>query len=103
MNVLDFWSSLSPVVQMALVAVIVVQVVLDVVAFRDLYKRPADQVVFGNKWIWVAVILAVSTVGAILYLAVGHKPAVAAEKRPPRPTGTRTADAADLLYGEKKA
>ena len=101
MNVLDFWNSLSSAVQMALIALLLVQAILDVVALRDLYKRPVAQVLFGNKWIWVAVILVVSTIGAILYLALGHKPAVASEKRATAPTGTRAA-AADLLYGERK-
>jgi hypothetical protein len=61
----------------ALGVLAVVEITLDVVALVDLYRRPAARVVFGNKWIWVAIIILVNIVGAILYLAIGRKPAAA--------------------------
>lgn len=102
MNAIDALNALSPEIKIALGVLVVVQVVLDVVALRDLYKRPLAQVVFANKWIWVAIILLVNTIGPILYLTAGHTPAAATEKRPATPAGTRASDAADLLYGERK-
>lgn len=80
----------------------VVQITLDVIALLDLYRRPVDQVVFANKWIWVAVILLVSTVGAIVYLAAARKPAVLTEgSAPPASTAVGTDKVADALYGPR--
>ena len=79
----------------ALGVLAVVQITLDVIALLDLYRRPIDQVVFANKWIWVAIVLLVNTVGAIIYLVAGRKPAVIAENAAPsaspsvRPRGHR--------------
>jgi uncharacterized membrane protein YcfT len=81
---------------------IVVQLALDVWAFMDLYRRPVDQLTISNKWIWVVIILFVSTLGAILYLLVGRKPAPVAEVAPQRPAADRGANAADALYGPPK-
>jgi len=82
--------------------IIVVQIVLDVIAFVDLYKRPADQLAFGNKVLWVIIILFVNTIGAIIYLAAGRKPAQATEVRPAAPAAARAANAADALYGSSR-
>jgi hypothetical protein len=63
----------------ALAVIALVQIGLDVVALVDLYRRPTFQVVIGNKWIWVAIILLVGLLGPILYLAIGRKPARAVD------------------------
>jgi hypothetical protein len=86
----------------ALGVLIVVQVVLDVFAFVDLYRRPVDQLTISNKWIWVAIILFISTLGAILYFVVGRKPAPVVEVAPQRPATARAENAADALYGARK-
>jgi hypothetical protein len=86
----------------ALGALLVVQVVLDVVALVDLYKRPNDQLTIAYKWVWVAIILLISTIGAILYLVIGRKPAAAVEARPAAPAAARAANAADALYGARE-
>lgn len=84
----------------ALSVVVVVQLALDVVALLDLYRRPIEQVVFANKWIWVAIVLLVNTIGAILYLVVGRRrDVVAVEVVPSRPTTDRPGTVADTLYG----
>ena len=84
----------------------VVQITLDVIALLDLSRRPVDQVVLGNKWIWVAVVLLVNTVGAILYLVAGRRPAVIAENAAPSASpsespSARIEDIADALYGPR--
>jgi hypothetical protein len=81
--------------------VIVVQITLDVISLLDLYRRPVEQVVFANKWIWVAVILLVSTVGAIIYLVAGRKPAILFEGRPAPSPAVRTENVAETLYGPR--
>ena len=95
-------SSLPAGLLLVLAVIALAELALDVVALVDLYRRPVDQVVLGNKWIWVAIILLVNLVGAILYLAIGHKPAPVAEgetaiERHPGAIET----AVDSLYGNE--
>ena len=84
-----------------LVVVGLVQLTLDVVALVDLVRRPVDRVVLGNKWVWVAIILLVNLLGAILDLAVGRKPAPAADVPSPGPASMRPGTIADSLYGPR--
>ena len=86
----------------AIGTLVVVQVVLDVIALRDLYLRPVERVAFGNKWVWVAIILLVSTIGAVLYLLVGRLPAPAVDVTASEPARDRAENAADMLYGAPK-
>jgi hypothetical protein len=86
----------------ALGALLVVQVVLDVYALVDLYRRPACELTIANKWIWVAIILVISTFGAIVYLIAGRKPVAAVEVASQRSASDRAANAADALYGAPK-
>jgi hypothetical protein len=86
----------------ALGVLVVLDITLDVMALADLYRRPIDQVVFANKWIWVAVILLVNTIGAIIYLVAARKPAVLTDDATPSgPTSVHTEDVADTLYGPR--
>ena len=86
----------------AMVVLGIAQLALDVAALVDLYRRPADRVATGNKWVWVAVILLVNLLGAILYFVVGRKPApVQDAAQPPAPSAARAADIADSLYGRR--
>lgn len=97
-------SNLADLPTGALVAIgvfAVVQLVLDVIAIVDLVRRPVDRVTGGNKWLWVAVILLVNTIGAILYLAIGRKAAPAADVAAPPVPGAGTASIADALYGPR--
>jgi len=82
----------------------VVAITLDVFALRDLYRRPTSQVVFANKWIWVAIILLASSLslGAIIYLVAGRRPAVLTDDAAPsESTSVRTESVADALYGPR--
>jgi hypothetical protein len=78
------------------------EVVLDVVALVDLYRRPVTQVTFGIKWVWVILIILINLIGSILYLAIGR------QRPPATPDTTRAADRrpdtagiADALYGPR--
>lgn len=82
--------------------VLLVEIALDVVAIVDLVRRPVATVVFGNKWVWVAIIVLVNLIGAILYFAIGRKQAPAVEPDARAMTPTRSnADVADALYGTR--
>ena len=60
-------------------ALVIVEIALYLIALIDLYRRPRSQVQLENKWIWLAIILLVSGLGSIAYLAFGRKPAPAVE------------------------
>jgi Phospholipase_D-nuclease N-terminal len=85
----------------ALGGLVLVQITLDVVSLLDLYRRPVEQVVFANKWIWVAVILVVNTVGAIVYLVAGRKPAILDEGPAASSPAVRAENVAETLYGPR--
>jgi hypothetical protein len=103
MNSLEGLKALPLPLLLGLGALLLVQVVLDVIALLDLFRRPVEQVVTGRKWLWVVIILFVNTIGAILYLVIGRKPSPAAEVRPSAPADARGSAAADLLYGKDVA
>ena len=86
----------------ALGVLVVLETALDVIALVDLYRRPLDQVVFANKWIWLAIVLLVNTFGAIIYLVAGRRlAALTDDATPSGPTSVRTEDVADTLYGPR--
>jgi hypothetical protein len=80
--------------------VLLVEIALDVVAIVDLIRRPVAAVQFGNKWVWVAIIVLINLIGAILYFAVGRKqtPVVDADARTAAPRRS-SAEITDALYG----
>ena len=78
------------------------EVVLDVIALVDLYRRPIAQVTSGNKWLWVILIILINLIGAVLYLAIGRKRTPQSDD--PTQPGERRSDAssiADALYGAR--
>ena len=95
-----------PVWTLVLVGVLIVfQLVLEIYALVKLFKTPDERLVLGNKWPWVAIIVLVNILGAIIFLAVGRKPAVMAESAPVADGSAqadRAAKAADVLYGSRE-
>ena len=86
----------------ALAVLVAAQLTLDVIALVDLYRRPVDQVIFANKWIWLAIILLVNTFGAIIYLLAARRPPVlTGDSAPVRRRSVGSDDIADLLYGPR--
>jgi hypothetical protein len=89
-----------------LVLVGLVQLLLQVAALVSLYRAPS--VMFGNKWVWVAVIVLLSLVGAIVYFAVGRQsgPAKTVETAMPQAdpdaAAQKARSAVDLLYGDEE-
>jgi hypothetical protein len=84
----------------AIAVIATAQLALEVYALLDMVRRPpAELTLGGRKWLWAIIILFVNWVGAILYLAVGRKPAIAAESAPAVPAAERSGAAVDALYG----
>jgi NADH:ubiquinone oxidoreductase subunit 6 (subunit J) len=80
-------------------ALAIVQITLDLIALIDLYRRPTARVTFANKWIWVAIILLVNTLGAIFYLAIGRRPAAGADNA--AAPAVSIEEVGDALYGPR--
>lgn len=100
MNGIPDLSALPAGVVVALGVAVLVIVVLDVVALVSLARRPREKVAFGNKWLWVAVIVLVNVVGAVLYFAIGRvRVQPAAEPASTGVTAAERASVADSLYG----
>ncbi len=53
-----------------LAPILILQLVLIGAALWDLARRPATR---GPKWVWVLIILFVSTIGPILYFVLGRE------------------------------
>ena len=95
-------TTLPPWLLVTLGVVALAELVLDVIALVDLYRRPIAQVTLGNKWVWVVLIILINLIGSILYLAIGRKRASQSD-HPQQPTEHRgnAASVADALYGTR--
>ncbi|WP_223692372.1 PLD nuclease N-terminal domain-containing protein [Leifsonia poae] len=76
------------------------ELALDVFALVDLVRRPRERVALGNKWVWVAIIVLINLIGAILYLTIGRRPATPVEQVPSAPGTVSNRSVADALYGD---
>lgn len=95
--------SLPPSVLAVLGVLALVQLTLDVIALVDLARRPRESVVFGNRWVWLAIIVLVNLLGAIVYLVIGRRQASPpGDYWTPPGTGAKPASSiADELYGTR--
>jgi hypothetical protein len=57
---------------LALMPLALISLGLEIFALVDLIRRDPKNVRGQNKWVWVLIIVLVSTIGAILYLLVGR-------------------------------
>lgn len=98
----DLWT-LPPGVLVVLAVLVALTLVLDVLALVDLYRRPAALLTFGNKWMWLVLILFLNLLGPILYLVAGRRPAphTSAPQAGRHTNPNAAADAADKLYGPR--
>jgi hypothetical protein len=53
----------------------VIQIALLVIALVVLLRTPNERLVFGIKWPWVLIVVLISMIGPIVFLAVGRRPA----------------------------
>lgn len=100
MMILDL-GSLPPAVLAVLGVLALLQLTLCAIALVDLARRPREAVVFGNRWAWLAIIVLVNLIGAIVYLAIGRKQATPHDslRIPPGLSATPSSSLADKLYG----
>lgn len=93
-------SSLPIFVLVILGIILAIQIILAIIALRDLHRRSVEDIVFSNKWIWVAIIILANILGPILYLVAGRKPTIVAQQTSATPSHQKE-DIADVLYGQK--
>lgn len=81
---------------------ILAQLGLEIYALVDMLKRPPEQLALGGrKWLWAIIILGVSWVGALVYLAAGRAPVPVVDVAPAVSAAQRGESAADVLYGPR--
>lgn len=93
--------TISGGVTVALVVIALIELALAVYCIVDIVRRPA--VTGGRKWVWIVFVAVFNLIGSVVYLAAGRAQPPAAETRtdaePETTARSRTAAAADLLYG----
>lgn len=97
-------TTLPPGVLVALAVLVAVTLTLAVIALIDLYRRPAELLSFGNKWMWLVLILFLNLLGPILYLLAGRKPSPHTDTPPSawsQSNPNAAADAVEKLYGRR--
>lgn len=52
---------------------IAIELILKVIALRDLGRRESDEVKGGNRLVWAVVILIISALGPVTYLVWGRE------------------------------
>ena len=57
---------------LALLPLVLISLVLEIFALVDLIRRDPKNVRGQKKWVWVLIIVLVSTIGSIIYLIVGR-------------------------------
>jgi Phospholipase_D-nuclease N-terminal len=91
---------LSTGVIVALVLLALVELGLMVWSVLDIVQRPA--VLWGQKWIWLVIVILVGIIGPLVYFAVGRvQPPVPETLVDTVPVTDRATHAADLLYGPR--
>ena len=89
----------STAVAVAILALLIVQLSLQIYSLVDLARR--DAVRGDKKWVWLLVIVFGNLVGALVYLVAGRRP----EREIPGGASTAGSDAArravDALYGPR--
>lgn len=52
---------------------VAIQLILMAVCLRDLARRKPHEVRGGKRWVWALVIVCISTLGPVIYLAWGRR------------------------------
>jgi hypothetical protein len=95
----------SPVLLAALILVVLTDYGLKAWAVIDLMPRANERIRWGNRWVWLTLILLVNLLGSLSYFAFGRlHPTMsdeAAAEIVSRPAADRAQAAVDLLYGPR--
>jgi Phospholipase_D-nuclease N-terminal len=95
----------TSVATVALVAAILVaELALIVVCLVDLVRRPSAAVTFGTKIPWILIVLFISIIGPVVYLAAGRRDLPPSDEGLPRqgregPPPDVAQRTVDVLYG----
>lgn len=96
-------SALPTPAVIALGGLVAVQFALLVIALVVVLRSPREQIVLGQKWPWVLIILCISLVGPILFLAVGRRAAPIDDTQHARSRDEDLTRTVESLYGEDQA
>lgn len=92
-------ANVSTTALVAIGALALVQIVLQVVALVQLSRTPAERVTLsGRRWLWVLIIVFGELIGAIVWFAAGRKPTGATDSGL-APEASARDSAIDTLYG----
>ncbi len=89
-------SALSGTAALLLGIAVAVQLLFAVIGLVVLARTPRERLHFGRKWPWALIIVLVSTIGTILFLAIGRRPAPISDA--PRAPSANVADTVHSLY-----
>lgn len=98
---MEKWNQLSPSMQGVLIALIVLQTLLTLVAVVWWARTPAERQTLP-KPVWLLIILAANTLGPIAWFAAGRKPISAQVVSAVNDWSDQQTRAVDVLYGKKK-
>lgn len=54
-----------------LIPILIVDIILKIIAFVHIFKQ--DRYRVGNRWLWIAIVLLISTFGSIIYFLLGRE------------------------------
>lgn len=95
-------TSLPVGVSVILAVLAFAELALDAVALVSLARRSRSTVALGSRWAWLAIIVLINPIGAILYLAIGRIRVPAPEEAPPvADDRISMTSVADVLYGDR--
>lgn len=87
----------------ALGIALVLQLALVVVSLVVLARTPRERILFEKKWPWVLIIVLINFIGAILFLAIGRRPAPVADTPLAPPSAGGVSQAVQSLYGDDQS
>ncbi|MCZ4275338.1 PLD nuclease N-terminal domain-containing protein [Rhodococcoides yunnanense] len=86
----------------ALAIALLLQITLAVISLVVLARTPRERLLFGKKWPWVLIIVLINFIGAILFFAIGRRPARVADTHIGAPTAGSVSQTVQRLYGDDR-
>lgn len=94
--------SAIPTPALALGIALLLQITLAAISLVVLARTPRERLVSGKKWPWVLIIVLINFIGAILFFAIGRRPASVADTHIGAPTADGVSQTVQRLYGDDR-